>query len=93
MKWNSQLCLLLSVYVVAINLIAFILYGIDKKRAIQGKWRVSEKTLLLIAASGGSIGALAGMQVFRHKTKHWKFKVLNPLFLLIHIAVVLLRMV
>lgn len=59
------------------SLIAFLCYGHDKKLAKQKKWRTPEKTLLLLGFLGGSIGALAGMQVFRHKTKHWYFHAVN----------------
>ena len=70
----------------AANLLSFALYGIDKGKAKRGAWRVPESTLLLFAALGGSAGALLGMELFRHKTKHWKFRVLVPLFLILHIA-------
>ena len=71
---------------VAVNLVSFTLYGLDKLKAKKGLWRIKESTLLLIAALGGSVGALLGMEVFRHKTKHWQFKVLVPVFLVLHIA-------
>ena len=71
---------------VAVNLVSFSLYGLDKLKAKKGLWRIKESTLLLIAALGGSVGALLGMEVFRHKTKHWQFKVLVPVFLVLHIA-------
>ena len=71
---------------VAANLVSFTLYGLDKLKAKKGLWRIRESTLLLIAALGGSVGALLGMEVFRHKTKHWQFKVLVPVFLVLHIA-------
>ena len=71
---------------VAVNLVSFTLYGLDKLKAKKGLWRIRESTLLLIAVLGGSLGALLGMEVFRHKTKHAKFKVLVPLFLILHIA-------
>ena len=69
-----------------VNLLAFALYGIDKLKAKKGAWRIPESTLLLVAFLGGSLGALLGMELFRHKTKHAKFKVLVPLFLILHIA-------
>ena len=69
-----------------LNLLAFCLYGIDKLKARRGAWRIPEATLLLVAALGGSLGALLGMELFRHKTKHAKFRVLVPLFLVLHIA-------
>ena len=68
------------------NLLAFVLYGIDKLKAKKGAWRIPEATLLLVAFLGGSLGAFLGMEVFRHKTKHAKFKILVPLFLILHIA-------
>ena len=71
---------------VAVNLVSFTLYGLDKLKAKKGLWRIRESTLLLIALLGGSVGALLGMEVFRHKTKHWQFKVLVPVFLVLHIA-------
>ena len=71
---------------VAVNLVSFALYGLDKLKAKKGLWRIRESTLLLIAALGGSVGALLGMEVFRHKTKHWQFKVLVPVFLVLHLA-------
>ena len=69
-----------------VNLLAFALYSIDKLKAKKGAWRIPESTLLLVAFLGGSLGALLGMELFRHKTKHAKFKVLVPLFLILHIA-------
>ena len=71
---------------IVVNLVSFALYGLDKLKAKKGLWRIRESTLLLIAAFGGSLGALLGMEVFRHKTKHWSFKLLVPLFLILHIA-------
>lgn len=79
---------ILLIYLVVANTIAFVMYGIDKRRAVKGKWRISEKALLLIGAIGGSVGAFLGMQMFRHKTKHWQFKILVPLFMVFHIAIV-----
>ena len=69
-----------------VNLLAFALYGIDKLKAKKAAWRIPETALQLVAFLGGSAGALLGMEVFRHKTKHAKFKVLVPLFLILHIA-------
>lgn len=78
---------LMIVYLAAVNIVAFIMFGIDKKRAIKDQWRIPEATLLGVAFIGGSVGAFAGMQVFRHKTKHMKFKTLIPVFIVMHIAV------
>ena len=63
----------LMTYLAAVNVVAFAVYGADKRRAKKGKRRVPEKTLFLLAAIGGSLGAWAGMYAFRHKTRHWYF--------------------
>ena len=73
-------------YILAINAVAFIVYGIDKYKAKKAKWRISEATLLLLAVLGGSIGAWMGMKVWHHKTMHKKFKYGIPAILLIQIA-------
>ena len=88
-------------YLIAINIVTFFVYGIDKwrstsgrllptgrKKAKQGSWRISEATLLLLAVIGGSIGALSGMQIWHHKTMHKKFKYGLPLILLAQIALI-----
>ena len=75
-----------AVYLVAINILAFILYGTDKKRARNNEWRISERTLLLSAVIGGSIGAILGMHIFRHKTKHWYFRYGLPVILIIQVV-------
>ena len=74
-------------YLIVINLVAFVLYGIDKKRARDGTWRISEKTLIGIAVVGGSIGAIAGMYTFRHKTRHWYFRYGLPMILLVQCVI------
>ena len=75
-------------YLIAINIVTFFVYGIDKWKAKQGSWRISEATLLLLAVIGGSIGALSGMQIWHHKTMHKKFKYGLPLILLAQIALI-----
>ena len=74
--------------IICINVVTFLVYGIDKFKAKQGSWRISEATLLLLAVIGGSIGALLGMQVWHHKTMHKKFKYGLPLILLAQIALI-----
>jgi len=75
------------------NLIGFIIMYVDKQRAIKHKWRISENKLLTIAFLFGSLGMLLGMNTLRHKTKHLKFEILVPLFLVLQvIAVVYLFM-
>ena len=76
----------LTYYLLAINVVAFIMYGIDKYKAKKAKWRIPEATLLLLAVLGGSIGAWMGMKVWHHKTMHKKFKYGIPAILLIQIA-------
>lgn len=71
---------------VLVNLLTFVLYGVDKLRAKQADRRIPERTLLLLPYLGGSVGALLGMWIFRHKTKHLKFRILVPLALLLQIA-------
>ena len=73
-------------YLMGINLLTFLVYGLDKRKARRGKWRIPEATLLLLAVFGGSIGALLGMSVFRHKTKHKKFLIGLPLILIAQVA-------
>lgn len=65
---------LLLGWLLLVNLIAFALMGLDKGRAKRGRWRISEKALFLPAVLGGSLGAIAGMRLFHHKTKHWYFR-------------------
>lgn len=77
---------IISCYILGINVIAFIVYGIDKLKAKRGKWRIPESTLLLLAAIGGSIGAWLGMKVWHHKTMHKKFQYGVPLLLILQLA-------
>ena len=80
-------------YFFGINLLTFFVYGIDKWKAKRDKWRVPEATLLMLAALGGSVGALLGMFVFHHKTKHKKFLIGVPLILLAQLALAYLLLV
>lgn len=77
----------LYLYLAVVNVVAFALYGLDKYKAKTGAWRIPEKTLLGIAAIGGSIGALVGMNFFHHKTKHWYFKYGLPAIVAIHLGI------
>jgi len=61
----------LGIYLLVVNLWAFVLMGVDKRRAKKDKWRIREKTLFLPVLLGGGVGRIAGMKVFHHKTKHW----------------------
>ncbi|MDD5781811.1 MAG: DUF1294 domain-containing protein [Muribaculaceae bacterium] len=78
---NAPIC-----YIVVINLVSFMMFGIDKYKARRGQWRISEATLLAVAAIGGSLGAWMGMKVWHHKTLHSKFRYGVPIMLLVHIA-------
>lgn len=78
---NALIC-----YIVVINLVSFMMFGIDKYKARRGQWRISEATLLAVAAIGGSLGARMGMKVWHHKTLHSKFRYGVPIMLLAHIA-------
>ena len=75
-------------YVLIINIIGFFSMLIDKRRAINNKWRIPEKTLFLIAILGGSIGSIFGMRLFRHKTKHWYFVLGMPIILIIQLVII-----
>lgn len=77
------------IYLVMINTVAFMLMGFDKRRAKRHAWRIPEKTLFGSALLGGSIGAIAGMQVFRHKTKHLSFQIGMPVILILQIALII----
>lgn len=80
----------LLIYLAAINLLALFLMGADKHKAKRRRWRIRESTLLLAALVGGSVGAIAGMLLFRHKTRHLKFALGLPAILLLHLAITFL---
>ncbi len=79
---------ILLVYLAAVNLITFIMFGVDKRAAIKGKQRIRELTLLFFALIGGSVGAIFAMKIFRHKTRKPKFTVTIPLMLFVQVAVI-----
>ena len=80
---------MLIIYLFLINAVAFFLMLADKQKAKKKKWRIPEATLIGSAIIGGSIGALAGMYTFRHKTKHPKFTIGIPVILVLQIALAL----
>lgn len=82
---NVQLFIL---YLVLVNIMAFIMYAWDKKKAMKGKYRISEASLLSYSLLGGGIGSYLGMYTCHHKTKKTKFKVLVPLNSVIFILIV-----
>lgn len=75
---------ILMYYLIAVNVITWIIYGLDKWKARNGKQRIPERTLLLFTTAGGSAGAIAGMLMFRHKTRKAKFVVAVPVLLVVH---------
>ena len=75
---------------IGINILTFIAYGVDKFKAAHNRWRIPEAVLLELAIFGGSIGALLGMKVWHHKTKHKKFKYGLPAILIIQLAIIIL---
>ena len=77
------------VYLIAVNVLGLVLFGIDKWKAKHAKWRISEPTLLAIAAIGGSIGSWFGMKMWHHKTLHKKFKYGIPLIMMVQFALLL----
>ena len=84
---------LILLYLLIVNAVAFVLMLADKRKAQKKLWRIPESTLLLSAAIGGSIGALASMYTFRHKTKHLKFTLGVPAILIAQIAAVIFFLV
>lgn len=79
---------IILIYVLAINLITFLAYGIDKLKAKKNMWRIPEATLIWMAVVGGSIGAILGMKVWHHKTLHKKFKYGIPAITIIQIVLI-----
>ena len=75
----------ISIIIVIINIVTFIIYGIDKYKAKKGKWRIPENSLIGLAIIGGCIGAYLGMRVWHHKTMHLKFKYGIPLIIIIQL--------
>jgi uncharacterized membrane protein YsdA (DUF1294 family) len=80
---------ILIAYLLLINIITLILYGIDKWKAKHNMWRIPEATLIILAAVGGSIGAFAAMKLFHHKTMHKKFYIGVPVIIILQIALCL----
>lgn len=80
-----EVILIFYLYVIIMNIIGFALMGIDKARARRKAWRIPEARLFGIALLGGSIGSIAGMYVFRHKTRHWYFVFGMPAILVLQV--------
>ena len=75
-----------AIYLIGINILTFLIFGADKWKAKRDKWRIPEDTLIWLAIAGGSVGALLGMYLFRHKTKHKKFLIGIPVILLVQVG-------
>ena len=75
------------IYLALVNVLAFVLFGIDKYKAQHDRWRIREATLIGIAVIGGSVGAWLGMLLWHHKTQHLKFRFGLPLILLLQLLV------
>ena len=84
---KERILLYIIIYLVIINVITFFVYGLDKRKAKQAKWRIRESTLLGLAAIGGSIGAWLAMKIYHHKTLHPQFKYGVPLIFIAQIAI------
>ena len=80
---------LIIIYLVVINFMSFIMMGLDKYKAKKRAWRIPESTLFVLALIGGSIGSIAGMHLFHHKTRHWYFLYGMPAILIIQILIVI----
>lgn len=84
----EQIYIVMLGTVLTMNILGYLSMWSDKRRAIKGKYRISEKTLFAIALLGGSLGSILGMQKFRHKTKHWYFKYGMPFILVVQIVLI-----
>ena len=79
----------LIIYLIIVNIIAFLAMFIDKKKAEKNRWRIKESTLLILALIGGSIGAIAGMYVFHHKTQKPRFYIGIPIIIVLQILLII----
>lgn len=80
---------IIILYAVAVNVVSFIVMGVDKRKAIKRAWRIPESTLFVLAIIGGSIGSVIGMHLFHHKTRHWYFLYGMPVILALQIILIL----
>lgn len=93
MTFGQILIIIAAAWLMLINLIAFIAYGMDKRKAVKGQWRIPEATLIGLALVGGPVGAYAGMKVFHHKTKHAKFTIGVPAIMATWIAAIIFLLI
>lgn len=80
---------IIILYVVAVNVVSFLMMGIDKRKAVKRAFRIPESTLFVLAIIGGSIGSIIGMHLFHHKTRHWYFLYGMPVILALQIILIL----
>ena len=80
--------LIFLIYYIIINIIGLIIMGVDKRKAIRNAYRIPEANLFCVALLGGALGTTLGMRIFRHKTKHPKFNICIPMFIIIHVAII-----
>lgn len=88
-----EIQIVIAIYFILINLTAFIMYGVDKRKAVRHKWRIPERTLIGIAVFGGSLGALLGMITFHHKTRHKQFTIGVPVIIAVQVTVFFLVLI
>jgi len=82
--------MIIAAYLIIVNLVGFLMMGIDKRKAIKGAFRIPEATLFIVALIGGSIGSIAGMYTFRHKTRHFSFVYGMPAILILQVVLIVL---
>lgn len=90
---RATLSIILCAVALIMNILSFSLMAADKRRAKKGEWRIPERTLFLATALFGGLGGVLGMQLLRHKTKHWYFNVFFPFFLILQVAAAVLLLV
>ena len=78
----------LLLYLILINVVSFVLFAVDKKKAKRGAWRIKERTLIFFSFIGGSLGSILSMLIMRHKTQKLKFTLLVPLSFIIHVIII-----
>ncbi len=83
-----KLSIVLAVWIIVLGVLLFVLMGADKAKARSGRWRISEKTLFILALLGGACGGWLGMLVFRHKTRHWYFALGFPVLAMLQVALI-----
>ena len=80
---------IIVLYIVLVNVVSFLMMGIDKRKAVKRAFRIPEATLFVLALIGGSLGSIIGMHLFRHKTRHWYFLYGMPIIFVLQVILVL----